>query len=59
MKVLKVLSVALAPIMANGQTVGATNGKGSANVKFCAECHISVAADQDSMLLLPEEFRRN
>ncbi len=46
-------------IMANGQTIGATNGKGSANVKFCAECHISVAEDQDSMLFLPEEVRRN
>jgi hypothetical protein len=36
-----------------------TNGKGSNNVKFCAEFHISVAEEQDSMLLLPEEVRRN
>ena len=46
-------------IMPNGQTIGATNGKGSNNVKFCAECHINVAEDQDSMFLLPEEVRRN
>jgi len=46
-------------IMPNGQTIGTTNGKGSSNVKFCAECHISVAEEQDSMLLLPEEVRRN
>ena len=46
-------------IMPSGQTVGMTNGKGSNNVKFCAECHISVAEEQDSMLQLPEEVRRN
>ncbi len=46
-------------IMPNGQTIGATNGKGSNNVKFCAECHISVAEDQDSMLLVPEDVRRH
>ena len=46
-------------IMASGQTVGVTKGKGSKNVQFCAECHISVAEDQDSMLFLPEEVRRN
>jgi len=46
-------------IMPSGQTVGVTGGKGSNNVKFCAECHMSVAEDQDSMLLLPDEVRRN
>ena len=46
-------------IMPNGAVVGSTKGKGSANVKFCHECHMSVAEDQDSMLLLPEEYRIN
>ena len=44
--------------MPNGQIVGMTGGKGSANVKFCYECHVSVADDQDSMLLVPDEFRK-
>ncbi len=44
-------------IMPNGQIVGATNGKGSNNVKFCIGCHIGVGGDQDSMLFLPAEFR--
>ncbi len=46
-------------IMPDGAVVGTTNGKGHANVKFCHECHISVAEDQDSMMFLPEEFRIN
>ena len=45
-------------IMPNGQTVGATKGKGDKNVKFCIECHATVAQDQDSMFYLPEEYRR-
>lgn len=46
-------------IMPNGQTVGTTNGQGSKNVKFCIDCHIAVAQEQDSMFFLPEEFRTN
>ena len=46
-------------IMPTGATVGTTNGKGSNNVKFCIECHVSVAEDQDSMMFLPEELRNN
>ncbi len=46
-------------VMPNGKIIGRTNGRGSANVKFCHECHMSVAEDQDSMLLIPEEVRRN
>ena len=46
-------------VMPNGKIVGKTNGRGSANVKFCYQCHMSVAEDQDSMLLMPEEVRRN
>lgn len=45
-------------IMPNGQTVGVTGGKGSKAVGFCHECHIAVAEDQDSAMLLPEEFRK-
>ena len=45
-------------IMPTGAIVGTTNGKGSANVKFCIECHVAVAEDQDSMMFLPEELRR-
>ncbi len=46
-------------VMPNGKIVGKTNGSGSANVKFCYECHMSVAGDQDSMMLMPDEFRKN
>ena len=45
-------------ILPSGQVVGTTNGRGSNNVKFCIDCHISVAGEQDSMFFLPEEFRR-
>ena len=44
-------------IMPNGKVVGTTMGKGSAAVKFCNECHSSVAPDQDYIMLLPEEYR--
>ena len=44
-------------IMPNGKLVGTTNGKGSATMKFCAECHASVAEDQDSLFFLPAEYR--
>jgi hypothetical protein len=44
-------------VMPNGSILGATNGKGSANVAFCIECHASVS-DQDHMFFLPEEVRR-
>ncbi len=46
-------------IMPDGAVIGATKGKGHANVKFCHECHIAVAEDQDSMMFLPEEIRIN
>ncbi len=45
-------------IMPNGAVVGTTRGKGAANVKFCAECHMSMGEGQDSMTFLPEEFRK-
>ncbi len=45
-------------IMPNGTVVGTTKGKGSASVKFCAECHMSMGEGQDSLVFLPGEFRK-
>lgn len=44
-------------IMPNGSIAGTTKGAGDANVAFCIGCHISVAPEQDSVMLLPEEYR--
>jgi hypothetical protein len=44
-------------IMPNGSVFGETNGKNSAGMQFCAECHATVAEDQDHMLLVPTEYR--
>jgi hypothetical protein len=44
-------------VMPNGAVFGETNGKNSAGMQFCIDCHASVAEDQDHMLFLPEEFR--
>jgi hypothetical protein len=44
-------------IMPDGSVTGATGGTGAQNVKFCAECHATVKDQQDSLFLLPEEFR--
>jgi LysM repeat protein len=46
-----------AMIMPDGSLFGVTNGQGSQNVQFCAECHALVADDQDSLYFLPEEVR--
>src|SRR5918995_1220521 len=46
-----------AMIMPDGSLFGVTDGQGSQNVQFCAECHALVADDQDSLYFLPEEFR--
>jgi hypothetical protein len=46
-----------AMIMPNGSLLGATGGKGSANVAFCADCHSTMADDQDSLFFLPDEMR--
>jgi len=43
-------------IMPDGSVPGMTKGKGAANVKFCAECHMG-AASQGHMFFLPEAFR--
>lgn len=42
----------------NGAIVGETNGQDSKNVQFCAECHATVADDQDHMFLMPDEVRK-
>jgi hypothetical protein len=44
-------------IMPDGKIFGVTGGKKAAAVKFCYECHNGVAPDQDSVMLVPEEFR--
>ncbi len=44
-------------IMPDGSTFGATKGKNSAGVAFCNECHSVVAAEQDYLYFLPEEYR--
>ncbi len=44
-------------VMPDGSIFGTTKGAGSAKVKFCFECHMSVAPEVDSMMFLPEEYR--
>jgi hypothetical protein len=44
-------------IMPNGAVFGETNGKNSAGMQSCIECHAAVAEDQDHMMFLPEEYR--
>ncbi len=44
-------------IMPNGSVFGTTKGKGADSVEFCIGCHMSVTPDQDSIMLLPEEYR--
>lgn len=46
-----------AMVMPNGAFFGETKGRNAKNMKFCIECHITVAEEQDSMLFLPEEYR--
>ncbi len=46
-------------IMPDGTVFGTTNGAGAANVEFCIGCHLAVSPDQDSVMLLPEEYRVN
>jgi hypothetical protein len=44
-------------IMPNGSVFGTTGGAGGAKMQFCADCHLSVAPDVDSMMFMPEEYR--
>ena len=43
-------------LMPNGTVAGRTGMKGM-SMQFCADCHASVAPDQDYIMLLPEENR--
>lgn len=44
-------------IMPNGAVFGTTKGADADKVAFCISCHISVAPDSDSLMLIPEEYR--
>ncbi len=44
-------------IMPNGSIFGTTKGKGAAKVQFCIGCHQTVTPEQDSVMLLPQEYR--
>ncbi|MCH8187722.1 MAG: hypothetical protein IIB66_03295 [Proteobacteria bacterium] len=44
-------------IMPNGSMFGTTWGAGGEKVQFCADCHMSVTPDVDSMLFMPDEYR--
>jgi hypothetical protein len=44
-------------IMPNGSMVGETKGSGANNVEFCVGCHMAVTPQQDSVMLLPKEYR--
>lgn len=47
-----------AMIMPDGSTFGITKGHNAAGMGFCVECHAG-AEDNDYMLFMPDEFRRN
>ncbi len=45
-------------VMPDGKMIGTTNGKGSENVAFCADCHTGTRGDQtDSLFFVPLEYR--
>jgi hypothetical protein len=44
-------------IMPDGTVYGTSQGKGSAKVQFCVECHAGVGEIQDHMFFLPKEYR--
>jgi hypothetical protein len=44
-------------IMPNGSVFGTTKAAGSQKVQFCADCHMAVAPEVDSMMFMPEEYR--
>ncbi len=46
-------------IIADGTVFGTTKGAGAGRVEFCIECHAALSEDQDSLMLLPEEYRVN
>jgi hypothetical protein len=44
-------------VMPDGSIFGRTHGPGAAKIEFCAECHLSVTPDADSLMFLPEDYR--
>ena len=46
-----------AMVMPDGSLFGETKGANSAGMRFCADCHLGLGEETDSMLFLPEEAR--
>lgn len=44
-------------VMPTGSVLGPTGGPNNGAVQFCADCHMAIGADTDSMTYLPEEYR--
>ncbi|PIV73087.1 MAG: hypothetical protein COW55_14295 [Rhodobacteraceae bacterium CG17_big_fil_post_rev_8_21_14_2_50_65_11] len=44
-------------IMPNGSVLGPTGGPNHGRVQFCADCHLGMGAETDSMTYVPEEYR--
>ncbi len=44
-------------IMPDGSVMGPTGGPQNDRVQFCADCHLAIGADTDSMTYLPDEYR--
>ncbi len=44
-------------VMPDGAVFGVTKGENSAKMQFCIDCHAAVAEDQDSLMLIPDEYR--
>lgn len=40
-----------------GGMMGRTGGKNGGSMQFCADCHMGMAAETDSMTYLPEDYR--
>jgi len=44
-------------IMPNGSMMGRTGGANSGGMQFCADCHLGIGSETDSLTYLPEEYR--
>lgn len=44
-------------IMPDGSVMGPTGGPQNDRVQFCADCHLAIGGDTDSMTYLPDEYR--
>jgi hypothetical protein len=47
-----------AMVMPNGTLFGITGGQNAAGLKFCHDCHQAAGEDNDMMLFMPEEYRK-